>query len=224
MRDSCPICQSNLYSEYWNMDFIVPGGWTLPTHNTVCSCYKCGMIWYNNNKTQDDYDTYYKEKYGFDGSLDCSHNLSRLNDLVFLTMDNVLDKQALIVDLGGGAGYIEKQLKSFGYTNVHTIDVGQELPEDIQFLICAEVLEHIYDVDKFIKNMCDHMHVLGKILVELPDARRMWKISKEAPLIDYQQKHINHFKPELVNLLFSKHYWFPEFSESPHVKGHIAYL
>jgi hypothetical protein len=129
-----------------------------------------------------------------------------------------------IVDFGGGDGYIERRLREMGYNDVHTVNVGDKIPHGVGLLVMAEVLEHIYEVRGTVTYLMGHLKKNGKILIELPDARRMVRTIDSAPLLDYQQKHVNHFTPEIVNLLFSSFGYFPLKTETRHVQGHTAYI
>jgi hypothetical protein len=184
------------------MDFVVPDDWTNPTKNIVCFCKNCGMIWYDNDKTQEDYDKYYTDHYGYDGSLDYDSNYDRLSYLVNIIKNLILDKNALIVDFGGGnERFIEGKLIDSRYTNVKTIEVGNELPYGIELLIASQVLEHLYDVRKVLINLKDHMKPFAAFLIEIPDAD-MFVFRNDKPILDFQQKHVNHFGPSQLDLLF----------------------
>jgi phospholipid N-methyltransferase len=202
---NCPVCNSDKRIDIWNMDYIVPDNWELPTHNEICLC-TCGMIYYNNDRIQEDYDKYYKNRYGTDGTLTDVVNYARLDELVQLVIQTEPNHYACIVDFGGGNGYIKRQLIGLGYDNVHTIDVGDKLPKDIDLLIASHVLEHIYDVHKIMNTLV--FHTRGKILIDLPDAIGMSTITT-LPMLDYHQKHINHFSIKTLNNLLSQYDYSP---------------
>jgi hypothetical protein len=202
-RKNCPVCNSTIRTEGWNMDFEVPDGWENPIHNLVCLC-ECGMIYYDNDKTQEDYDLYYKNRYATVLPLDTDE--LRLNNLVKLIRKTEPNKSSRIVDFGGGSGYIEKKLTKFGYTDVHTVNVGDELPKDIDVLILSHVLEHIYTLREVMDWLLTN--VRGKVIVDSPDAQGV-TTNKKLPILDYHQKHINHFSLQTLNLLFSKYKYVP---------------
>jgi hypothetical protein len=84
------------------MNFIIPNGWTLPTKNTINYCLSCGMIYYDNTASQTDYDTYYREKFGFTGSLSSSITIERLEEIIELALKYLPRKDMVVVDFGGG--------------------------------------------------------------------------------------------------------------------------
>jgi len=61
MRDRCPACNCVRRLDDWALDFKVPDGWPQPEHNTVCLCLDCGLIYYDNDMTAEDYDEYYRK-------------------------------------------------------------------------------------------------------------------------------------------------------------------
>ena len=78
MRKTCPICSNEPVMAFQH-EFAVPTGWTLPEVNYVKLCSFCGFIWYDNDRTQADYDRYYLERYGY--GLDNGDDLARLMNL-----------------------------------------------------------------------------------------------------------------------------------------------
>ena len=216
MRKQCPVCGSTKRVDVWNMNYLVPDGWELPKHNNICLC-DCGMIYYDNDKTQADYDLYYKNRYGSDGTLTNDINSARLEELIDLICETEKNKSACIVDFGGGEGYIENRLKSIGYTDVHTSNVGDELPINIDLLIASHVLEHVYDLKDVMNRLTKH--VTGKFLVDLPDAIGMAKITN-LPILDYHQKHINHFSARALNNLFNQYGYVPIYALHYLIKSH----
>jgi hypothetical protein len=216
---NCPACGSDNDDKrihVWDMDYIVPDGWELPAHNEICLC-DCGMIYYDNDKTQEDYDKYYKNRYGTDGTLTDAINYTRLDELIELICKTEPNKHARIVDFGGGNGYVEKKLYLLGYTDVCTVDVGNGLPENIDLLIASHVLEHVYDVHTIMHNIVHHTK--GKILIDLPDAIGMSKITT-LPILDYHQKHINHFSINTLNILLDSWDYSPIYVNHYLIKSH----
>ena len=202
----CPVCGSKDRIEDWVMDYLVPEGWGLPTRNTICFCKSCSMIYYDNDKTQADYDRYYSKFYDTEASLRDTWAHKRLDELAQLIVSQEPNKNALIVDFGGGEGYLEKCLKSFGFQNVQTVNVNQTLPDNIDLLVASQVLEHIYDLRGAMDLLI--LKVTGRFLVSVPDAVEMSK-NTDMPILDYQQKHVNHFSIPTMNKLFEQYDYFP---------------
>src|SRR3972149_6942438 len=126
MRSECPICDSSRRLDDWKMTFLVPDGWPNPTENAICLCLDCGMIYYDNDMTQEGYDEYYRTYYGYDGNEHSKNNLQRLDELAELAAQYA-EKHSHIVDFGGGNNYLSDKLNVTGYREAHTINIGEPL-------------------------------------------------------------------------------------------------
>jgi len=207
MRKTCPECGSPERLEDWTMDFLVPDGWTLPTTNTVCMCKACGLTYYDNDATQADYDTYYRERYGFDGNLHQEANLTRLDELVALVA-GFANKEDLIIDFGGGReAYLTTQLNKLGFANARTVEVGAEMPKNIDVLISSHVFEHLYNLREIVGGLVSALSKDGKFVVEVPDEWMEVVLPDPVPILDYHQKHINHFAPYMLDALMDSFGW-----------------
>ena len=203
MREKCPLCDSQRRLDDWKMDFIVPDGWPNPIQNTICLCLDCGMIYYDNDMTQENYDEYYRKYYGYDGNEHSENNLLRLNALAELAT-LYAGKDDLIVDFGGADGYLTNRLNGMGYKRAITVEVGQPLPKNIDLLISAQTLEHLYDLKPIVGKLIESLSIKGKLLIEIPSCLEMPYLNPPMPILDYHQKHVNHFLPFVLDDLFRK--------------------
>jgi len=202
---NCPTCGSDKRIVAWSMEFVVPDGWELPIKNDICLC-ECGMIYYYNDKNQSDYDNYYHYRYDSELTLSGKETHDRLDGLIDFVMDTEERKDARIVDFGGTEGYVERQLRKFGYEDVTTVNVGDELPVGIDLLIASHVLEHVYDMKSVMDKLTSHLN--GKFIIDIPDTIQMVRINT-LPIMDYSQKHINHFSTRTLNALLAKYDYYP---------------
>ncbi len=220
MRPNCPLCASPRRLSDWTMDFLVPDGWPNPTVNTICLCLDCGLIYYDNDMTQAKYDEYYRKYYGYDGNEHSENNLLRLEEIAQLATQHA-EKDDLIVDFGGGVGYLVGTLCAMGYTRAQTVEVGQELPRNIDLLISAQTLEHLYDLRPIVDGLVKSLSYKGKLLIEVPNCLRMANITS-MPILDYHQKHVSHFTPQTLDRLFALYGFAPEYihiGETPRYFG-----
>jgi len=213
MRNNCPLCDSPRRLDDWKMDFLVPDGWPNPTQNTICLCLECGMIYYDNDMAQADYDEYYRKYYGYDGNEHSENNLLRLNELAELAAQHA-DKTDLIVDFGGGDGWLTKRLNEWGYYKAFTVEVGQELPKNVDLLISAQTLEHLYDLKPIVTKLIESLSIKGKLLIEIPSCLEMPYLEPPMPILDYHQKHVNHFLPFVLDDLFRKYDFYRIYTHS----------
>jgi len=213
MRPECPICSSSQRVDDWEMNFAVPDGWTLPGKNKVCCCLSCGFMYYDNDGTQEDYNRYYAEKYGY--GMDGADNYIRLDGIAALVTETFPNRAIRVRDFGGGDGYLARRLKEFGLADSSVWNVGEPEPDRCDLIIASHVIEHIYDIKSLMQSFSRALNPGGFILVEVPDAMGYaWRYSP--PLLDYQTKHCNHFSPFHMDLLFNKYrfsvvnQWHPE--------------
>jgi hypothetical protein len=183
------------------MDFFIPDGWTLPSKNTICYCLGCGMIYYANTSSQADYDVYYRERYGFNGSLNDGVTKERLEELVELICKHFPRKDVSIVDYGGGSGYLVRRLQELRYFNVLNVEVDDVLPVAVDMIVSAQVFEHLFDLRGTLDKLVKSIRPSGRFLIEIPDALA-YSTKSAPPILDYQKLHINHFGPSQLDLLF----------------------
>ena len=208
MSRDCPICGSYNKTIAWGMDFIVPDGWELPNHNDICLCNDCQMIYYSSDKTQKDYDDYYHYRYDSELTLSSEETHHRLDELIDFVMDAEERKDARIVDFGGTEGYVEKQLRKFGYLDVSTVNVGDELPNGINLLIASHVLEHVYDLKSVMDKLTHNLNIGARFIVDIPDSTEMVRVNR-LPILDYSQKHVNHFSARTLHKLLAQYDYYP---------------
>lgn len=221
MRANCPACGSTKKRiDDWVLDFKVPDGWPQPKSNTVCLCTECGLIYYDNDMTAEDYDEYYRNYYGADFNLDKGQNNIRLDEVAAL-VQRFFPDHFKIIDFGGGDGYLERKLKEMGYPQVRTVRVGDPPCWGNNLVISTQVFEHLYDLRGTLKRLVDCMIPRGAFLIEVPDAAEMPFLTGSA-LKDYQQKHVNHFIPQVLDRLFESIGYDRFYSERGEMTGYFG--
>jgi SAM-dependent methyltransferase len=202
MRTICPVCGSfKRVPVDWELEFVVPDGWELPETSKVICCAQCGVIFYDNNKTQMDYDHYYIKRYGY--GLEGPDIDARMAGAAEFIAKN-FTKDISIVDYGGGNGDLMRALQKVGFRNVTNYTLGDNLGSNkYDLLICSHILEHIYDVQYFMKQVVDFVKPNGYIYLDMPyyDDYEAY----DSPLMDMHQKHINHFWIKHIDSLMFNH-------------------
>jgi hypothetical protein len=186
----CPVCESKKRDIKWRQSFLVPDGWTQPEYLDWCLCRACGMIFADNKDiTQADYDRYYIEKYGY--GVEDEEARARQEGHAMWLNQATQNKAALVVDFGA-AGVLSTALKRFGFTNVIDVGAGESLPEKVDVLFAEHVLEHIYDLPTAMRSISEAMVPGSMLVVDGPEAAGMADLHA-MPMLDFQQKHVNHF-------------------------------
>jgi len=188
---TCPVCKTKKRELRWQQTYLVPDGFTLPKKLDWYVCRECGMIYADNDEdiTQRDYNTYYLERYGF-GVEDAEARARQQQHAAFLAQ-SVPNKSALVVDFGG-AGVLSGFLRAQGFTNVVDVCAGDAIPQKVEILVAEHVLEHIYDLPDAMQQIADSMVLGGLLIVDGPEAGGMAE-QAATPMLDFQQKHVNHF-------------------------------
>ena len=189
MRD-CPVCGSEERDVKWRQTFLVPEKWTQPSYLDWYVCFHCGMIYADNDTIcQKDYDKYYQDKYGY--GVEDMESRQRQQSRAQMVCTSIPNKKALIVDFGG-VGIVSGYLRDYGFQNVCDISAGQALPQHIDCLLAEHVLEHIYDLPTAMNEISRNMNVGGLLIVDGPEAAGIAE-KGTGPMLDWHQKHINHF-------------------------------
>jgi hypothetical protein len=186
----CPLCESKGREKRWRQSFLVPDGWTQPAYLDWFVCRSCGFIYGDNpDITQADYTTYYKERYGFGVEDEAARQRQQL--AAQWASHAITDKNAVIVDFGG-AGIITQYLRDYGFCNCADVGAGDPLPDDVTVMFAEHVLEHIYDLPKAMHAISKAVKVSGMLIVDGPESAGIAE-THASPLLDFHQKHINHF-------------------------------
>ena len=187
----CPVCESDKRDTKFRQSFLVPDGWTLPSYIDWFVCRSCGMIYGDSPEmTQEAYNMYYQTKYGFGVEDEQAHE--RQIALADLARDSIKDREALIVDFGGGDGILTKKLRNYGFHNVVNIEAGDGLPVNIDTLFAEHVLEHIYDLPLTMQTIASCMKPGGLVVIDGPETGGI-AAKHSTPMLDWHPKHINHF-------------------------------
>jgi len=185
----CPVCESRKRVKKWRQTFLVPKDFTQPNYLDWFVCKGCGMIYADSECVQSDYDTYYKERYGF--GVEDAEAIKRQQGHAQLWAHNMRDKDIRIMDFGG-VGVLSKYLAGYGFKNVFDIGAGENLPGELFTVFAEHVFEHIYDLPDTMRKINASMLNGGLLIVDGPEASGIAQM-KSTPMLDFHQKHINHF-------------------------------
>ena len=165
-------------------------------------CQECNFYYSDSMNTQDDYNNYYKEFNNYKKGEIYSDKDERCN--IYLKNELQGKNVNSIIDYGSGNGKL-KDMLSDKYV-IDEYDIGMEQPsKKYDCLILSHVLEHIYDIDKFIETISLNITDNGLLYIEIPNAEYYDKITDICPLQEINIEHINFFSKYALNKLLIKH-------------------
>jgi len=138
-------------------------------------------------------------------------------------------KEQTILDIGAALGGQLNVFSTMGYKNLYALEpsascvkhmlnnnikaIEGTIFDDLQntfqnkkfdIIIISHVFEHIFDLNRAIKNLYNIMHQKTKIYIEVPNASAYHKYSF-TPFYYFDIEHINHFSIQSLQSLFSNH-------------------
>jgi SAM-dependent methyltransferase len=227
---NCPICNQINAKILHTQHFSLPDKSILPKVYDVVSCENCGFCFADSPASQADYDKYYNEmsKYedkntGTGGGLNPLDKL-RMDTVVDLLAQFVLEKSNSIVDIGCANGGMLNCFHEKGFSNLTGIDISQKCVDNVkalgydsifggifnlenlkgkQFdcLIISHVMEHIRDLSEAAKNLTSLVNEDGLIYMEVPDASNYHNYFF-VPYYYFDCEHINHLNITALKNLF----------------------
>lgn len=192
MRD-CPVCFERDRELIFSLRYKVPDDWPLPSKIDWYECLNCNMLYGDGDFNQKMLNDYYLHYYGF--GVNSQQVINRLEGLAIDIFQHY-PHTIRVVDFGGsgddGKSILVEKLKGLGFKNAYNVNAGEPVPE-CDILLASHVLEHVYDMPEVMFKICYALDKDGLLIVDGPDATgiaRHWKM----PLLDFNTKHINHFR------------------------------
>ena len=169
-------------------------------------CPDCNFYYSDSRNTQEDYNNYYKEFNNYKKGVIYSDKDDRCNSYLKDKLQIQFQNVRTIIDYGSGNGKLKDMLSVSDIYKVDEYDIGMEKPnKKYDCLILSHVLEHIYDINKFIETISLNINDNGLLYIEIPNAEYYDKITDLCPLQEINIEHINFFSKYALNKLLIKH-------------------
>jgi len=202
----CPICckhEDNI-EEITNINLLLVDDIQLNNNLQVNFCKQCKFNFSDSNNNQDDYNSYYstfnnykQENYCIDKDTKCANWLK----------SNLPNNVNQILDYGSGNGALANLLKT--HYNVEQYDVGMDKNNNqYDCLILSHVLEHIYDLNKFLENITQNINEDGLLYIEIPNGDFYGNMIGLCPLQEINIEHINFFSKYSLNKLLTMNNYY----------------
>jgi hypothetical protein len=203
---NCPCCNTIIEKSILSLNLSLVNDIGLNNTLVIRHCIKCNFYYTDSNNNQTDYDNYYKTFNNYSQQNYCINKDEKCVEFLLLNINN--NPTSNILDYGSGNGMIAKLLSP--YFNVDKFDI--DIPNNnkqYDLVILSHVLEHIYDLDTFIRNVSLHINNTGLIYIEIPNAEFYDKMIDICPLQEINIEHINFFSKFALNKLMIKHNFYP---------------
>ncbi|WP_022761362.1 class I SAM-dependent methyltransferase [Butyrivibrio sp. AD3002] len=194
MRD-CPICSHQEFSVISEIKLVnFDANNHLFDNQVIKRCKKCGFVYHDGidfSKLDEHYSTYTSKAAVRIAPMTDDELVLNSNMVKFIEHHLEIDKEAKILDVGCGYGWVLGLLKDRGYVNIHGIDTDAPLigelgkyydvragncettiPEfegSFDVIIIKMVMEHLLDPRKAVGNMRKWLKTGGYLAIEVPD-------------------------------------------------------
>ena len=220
----CPCCSNSQAYKLCTIQLCAIEDERLPLSFDVVACAKCGFCFDDMAACQKDFDDYYAGivKYQIQNTYGSgeftSAEVNRYDDIYSFCKTH-LANDSKILDIGSGKMGLLKRLSQLGFKNLYAIEPSALKEKDdkiitydsldevvdknskFDFVFCTQVLEHVFDVEKFIHNLSTIIEPQGACYIEIPDSGK-YSASYIAPFHLFDREHINHFTSRSLNTTF----------------------
>jgi SAM-dependent methyltransferase len=222
---SCPVCNNENNTTLHHIKFGIPTNFIIGNEHFIKQCQECGMVYSDANRGQEDYSSYYGQLSKYIHDMNPSQvSLNKFAN-TFSHIFAFLEKDFRICDLGCGGGGFLRHLKHKGFSKLtgmdssnlvgndhfefhrtELLDINKASLHDYNFLTCIGVIEHIFDLYRFMENLANSLKNGTYLYIEVPNAE-FYHENVISPFQDFNLEHINHFSAiSLVNLVESKNF------------------
>ena len=207
----CCICNSNndsilnndSISKIIDIKLNIPNEINLSNVLSIYYCNNCYFYFNDNNNNQDDYNLYYLK---FNNYKDYIISLDK-DEKCYNFIKKYVDQNKSLLDFGCGNNELANKLKN--NFNIDTYDIGMPFPtKKYNCIILSHVLEHIYDINIFIKNLELLLEDNGIVYIEVPNAEFYNFLNNICPLQEINLEHINFFSKYALNKLMMNHEYY----------------
>lgn len=222
----CPICKSAINNKIAHIKLLLPDYIRLPSEYNVVSCCNCGFCFSDTKATAEDYDQYYMNSNVYSGVPAAETHWDALHSCAGKYIDELLNKESHILDMGFGQGRFLLYLKKLGYGNIVGIDPSPESVENIkkeniyaaqgsimdapsngmaETMDCVflfDVIEHLLFPREALEKISGYIKEEGYLMFSVPNYENVKFVNAPIPN-QFNQEHINYFSEKSIDNLLS---------------------
>jgi 2-polyprenyl-3-methyl-5-hydroxy-6-metoxy-1,4-benzoquinol methylase len=208
-KRQCYCCNQINFNKIFDLNLTLIDSIKLNNKLSVNYCNSCYFYFTESNNTQFEYNNYYQNynKYNIQYSNASIDKDDKCVTYLLNSFQNI-DFIKSILDYGCGDGLISQKLKN--KYNVDTYDIGMEIKtKKYDCITICHVLEHIYDLDVFIKNIINNLSENGIVYIEVPNAEYYSEFQSFGPLQEINLEHINFFTKYALSKIMINYNFIP---------------
>lgn len=192
----------------------------------VTACDRCGLVTCNTPSTQGDYDRYYAEQNYSPAYMQKTlrpFEREYFDESVGIISRIVQDSQAEVVDVGCGLGFLLEGLATAGYRNIFGLDASaacvdhlnrekgirafrgtifDPVPVTPSLVTAFHIIEHLVEAKAAVRRLWNILPEGGRILVEVPNTKRLDEVEPAKPLGYFYFTHVLHLDARHLKNLF----------------------
>lgn len=222
IKRCCPLCGATTGNTLGYLKATLFDDCPLPGQWHIVACADCGFIFCDGDYSAATLEAYYATEGEYWSNAEIFHDpvSDRADNPGTYIRKHRPNPETAILDVGCGSGKLLSVLQGMGYGSLHGIDPGYKgsgngsldlrqgniysIPFHNQFdvVVSTHVLEHLWDIQGALAQLCSKMKKNGLLYLEVPDTERYFT-SEFRYIIASAYEHINFFTEyHLTNLLF----------------------
>jgi 2-polyprenyl-3-methyl-5-hydroxy-6-metoxy-1,4-benzoquinol methylase len=148
---NCQICSKlSSISDITNITISLVDDINLNNKLNVKFCNECKFYFSDSSNNQEDYNEYYLKFNNYQQQIYCPDKDERCANFIFENINK--NEIKTILDYGSGNGVLANLLSKEFSVEIFDIDMEKNTKQ-YDLLVLSHVLEHIYDVNNFIKEI-----------------------------------------------------------------------
>jgi len=219
----CPVCCAEQNELIWKENFGNASHVLLEKY-AVNICANCGMAYVSPVPEQSDWNEYYAKmsKYDSPNKIPGVYDEIRFDKVAVFFEGNNIPKEFCVLDVGCGSGGLLRSLCQHEYSNLFGLDPSPKVAEQFRdekcitiktaavgdfkpdcaydLIVLMGVLEHVMDLDSFLRKITNMQKPSGLLYIEVPDASKFMDCS-DGPFQQFSVEHINFFSYKLLKRL-----------------------
>lgn len=217
---ACPICKSIDATIIFSLNYSLPSNYNMDSKQDIFVCDNCGFVFNGEEDGYKNLETHAKENNRYEGVKEAFYGYA------VEYIKNNIGKDATILDVGCGPGFLLSQLQTEGYQNLYGLDPSEycvghlrengvtgvcgsvyddltEFKHKFDAIVFTNVIEHIENPSGAIRNMKLWVKDDGILYIAAPNPLNYHLDHTHLSAL-YCAEHINHFSQYHLDFLLDQ--------------------